>query len=274
MGHTISTYHSTIHHTHSEQSSVIIQPHSVTQSLAHEARINTTPVSGINYGRRSDSHLAPHPGPQQRSNTPQSNVIRDVVLQTHSSPQGPVSSGVVSGASEDESRHFNQALSRPSVSQHQADVMIMHSEHRALHPGIRMDQYRDMHHRILMHQQLGDQTPAEVRHPRNSDTGTPSSSNISRPLKSTIVGKGIDLSAKEPAKLLEGKLIQPPSSESRIRGVHVSSPVMVSPHPHGVQLIHPGAPSSFPVYRDIRGFPSQFPGHSSSGHNLATSQVT
>ncbi|XP_042264478.1 msx2-interacting protein isoform X1 [Thunnus maccoyii] len=271
----LSTYHSSMHHPQSEQSSVIIQPHSVTQSMAHEARMNTPPMSGINYGRRGDSLSSPHPGPAQRSNTPQPNVIRDMVLQSHSSPQGSVSGGSGgSSVNEDDPRHFNQALSRPSVPQLQSDVMMIHSDHRGLHPSIRMDQYRDMHQRILMHQQLGEQAAAEARQSRTSETGTTSSSNISGPSKSPIVGKNMDLSAKESLKPLEGKLIHPPSNESRIRGVHASSPVMVSPHAHGVQLIHSGGAGSFPVYRDMRGFPSQFPGHPSSGHNLANQGIT
>ncbi|XP_026224844.1 msx2-interacting protein isoform X2 [Anabas testudineus] len=267
----VSTYHSSMHHPHSEQSSVIMQPHSVTQSVAHESRINTPPVSGINYGRRGDSLSSSHPGPPQRSNTPQSNVIRDMVLQSHSSPQS-VSSGSGSSVNEEDPRHFNQALSRPSGPQLQSDVMMIHSDHRVLHPSIRMDQYRDMHQRILMHQQLGEQSVVEARQSRASETGT-SSSNISGPSKSPIAAKGLELSTKESMKPLEGKLIHPPANESRIRGVHASSPVMVSPHPHGVQLMHPGGAGTFPVYRDMRGFPSQFPGHPTSGHSLANQGI-
>ncbi|XP_040007985.1 msx2-interacting protein isoform X2 [Xiphias gladius] len=277
LGHgmpTMSTYHSSMHHPHSEQSSVIIQPHSVTQSMTHEARMNTPPMSGINYGRRGDSLSSPHPGPPQRSNTPQPNVIRDMVLQSHSSPKGSVSGGGGSSVTEEDPRHFNQALSRPSVPQLQSDVMMIHSDHRGLHPSIRMDQYRDIHQRILMHQQLGEQASVEARQSRTSETGTTSSSNVSGPSKSPIVGKAIELSAKESLKPLEGKLIHPSSNESRIRGVHASSPVMVSSHPHGVQLMHPGGAGSFPVYRDMRGFPSQFPGHPSSGHSLANQGIT
>uniref|UniRef100_UPI0037E7DC0E msx2-interacting protein n=1 Tax=Semicossyphus pulcher TaxID=241346 RepID=UPI0037E7DC0E len=275
LGHGIppmSTYHSSIHHPHSEQSSVIMQPHSVTQSIAHEARMNTPTMSGINYGRRGDSLSSSHTGPSQRSNTPQPNVIRDLVLQSHSSLKGPVSGGVGSNISEEDPRHFNQALSRPSVPQLQSDVMMIHSDHRGLHPSIRMDQYRDMHQRILMHQQLEEQATVEARQSRTSEMGSTTSSNISGPSKSPLVGKSIELSTKESLKPLEGKLIHPPSNESRIRGVHTASPVMVSPHSHGVQLMHPG--SSFPVYRDMRGFPSQFSGHSSSGHNLASQGIT
>ncbi|XP_070765834.1 msx2-interacting protein [Enoplosus armatus] len=211
--------------------------------------------------------------PPQRSNTPQPNIIRDMVLQSHSSPQGSVSGGGGSSVSEEDPRHFNQALSRPSVPQLQSDVMMIHSDHRGLHPSIRMDQYRDMHQRILMHQQLGEQAAVDVRQSRTSETGTTSSSNISGPSKSPIMGKSIELSSKESLKPLEGKLIHPPSNEGRIRGVHASSPVMVS-HPHGVQLMHPGSAGSFPVYREMRGFPSQFTGHPSPGHSLANQGIT
>ncbi|XP_010794464.1 msx2-interacting protein isoform X2 [Notothenia coriiceps] len=267
----MSTYHSSMHHPHSEQSSVIIQPQSVTQVIAHGARMNTPPMSAINYGRRGDSLSSSHQGPLQRSNTPQPNVIRDLVLQSHSSPQGSVSGGGGSSLNEEDNRHFNQALSRPSVPQLQSDVMMIHSDHRVLHPSMRMDQYRDMHHRLLMHQQLGEQAAVEAR--QSSNRTTPSS-NISGHSKSPIVVKNIDISTKESLKPLEGKVIHPPSSESIIRGVHASSPVLVSPHPHGVQLMHPGTTGSFPIYRDMRGFPSQFPGHPSSGHSLPNQGIT
>lgn len=242
--------------------------------MAHEARMTNPPMSGINYGRRGDSLPSSLPGPAQRSNTPQPNVIRDLVLQSHSSPQGSVSGGGGSSATEEDTRHFNQGPSRPSVPQLQSDVMLIHSDHRGLHPSMRMDQYRDMHQRILSHQQLSEQATAETRQSRTSETGTTSSRNIPGPSKSPIVRKSMELSAKESLKPLEGKLIHPPTNESRIRGVHTSSPVLVSPHSHGVQLMHPGGSGSFPVYRDMRGFPSQFPGHPSSGHNLATQAIT
>ncbi|TNM86353.1 hypothetical protein fugu_006583 [Takifugu bimaculatus] len=260
----MTTYHSGIHHPTSEPSSVIIQPHSVTQSVTHEARMNSTPMSGISYGRRGESLSSPHPAPSQRSNTPQPKVIREM---THSSPQGSVLGGG-SSINEDDHRHFNQALSRSSMPQLQPEVMMIHGDHRGLHPNIRLDQYRDMHQRILIHQQLGDQASVEGRHSRTTETGTSSSSNVSVSAKSPVVGKSLELSAKESFKPLEGKLMHPPSSESRIRGVHASSPVMVSPHAHGVQMMCPGGAGSFPVYRDMRGYQSQFPGRGSPGHNL------
>ncbi|XP_041654496.1 msx2-interacting protein [Cheilinus undulatus] len=276
LGHGIppmSTYHSSIHHPHSEQSSVIMQPHSVTQSMAHEARMNTPPMSGINYARRGDSMSSPHTGPSQRSNTPQPNVIRDMVLQTHSSPKASVSVGGGSNANEEDPRHLNQALSRPSVPQLHSDVMMIHSDHRGLHPSIRIDQYRDMHQHILMHQQLGEQATVESRQSRTSESAAATQSNISGLSKSPLMGKGIEPS-KESLKPLEGKLIHPPLNDGRIRGVHASSPVMVSPHSHGVHLMHPPSVGPFSVYRDMRGFPPQFPGQPSSGHNLASQGIT
>lgn len=268
LGHRVpgmTTYHSGLHHPPSEQSSVIIQPHSISQSLTHEARMNTAPMSGISYGRRSDSLSSPHPPPSQRANTPQPNVIREM---THSSPQGSVLGGGGGSVNEDDHRHFNQALSRSSMPQLQPEVMMIHGDHRGLHPSIHMDQYRDIHQRILIHQQLGDQTSVEGRHSRTTETGTSSSSSVPVSAKSPVVGKSLELSAKESFKPLEGKLMHPPSAESRIRGVHASSPVMVSPHAHGVQMMCPGGTGSFPVYRDMRGYQSQFPGRASPGHNL------
>ncbi|XP_033826123.1 msx2-interacting protein [Periophthalmus magnuspinnatus] len=267
LGHSVSSY-STIHHTHSEQSSVIIQPHSVSHALAHSSRADQRSVSGINYGKRSDSHSSSNPGPPQRSNASQSNVIHNMVLQSHLSPKGSILSTGVSGANDDISRHLNQAANRHSASQ--PDVTIIHSEHRALHTGSRMDQYRDIHQRMLMHQQLGEQASAEVRQLCSTDSGSLSSNHISQPLKSSIVSKGIDLTTKGTDKQPEGKLIQSPSSDSRIRGVQVSSPVFS--HPHGVKVIQPGTPGSFPVYQDMQAFPTQFTGHLSY-HKMATTQV-
>ncbi|MEQ2202546.1 hypothetical protein XENOCAPTIV_006056, partial [Xenoophorus captivus] len=271
----MSTYPSSMHHSHPEQSSVIIQPHSVTQSLAHEARMNNPPMSGINYGRRGDCLPSPQPGSTTCSNTPQLNVIRDMVLQSHSSPQRSMSGGVGgSSVSEEEPRHFNQAHSRPSVSHLQSDVMVVHSDHRGLHPGIRMDQYREIQQRILMHQQLEEQASVEARQSRNSETAITSSSNICGPSRSPILVKSIDFSAKDPLKSPEGKLMHLSPNESRIRGVLASSPVLMSSHPHGVQLMHSGGASSFPVYRDMRGFPSQFPGHNLANQGISSTQAS
>ncbi|KAK7884745.1 hypothetical protein WMY93_027868 [Mugilogobius chulae] len=249
------------------QSSVIIQPHSVSHALTQTARTEHRSVSGINYGKKTDSHSSSNLGPSQRPNTSQSDVIHNMILQSHLCPNGSQLSAGVSGGNEDVPIHLNQAPSRHSLSQ--PDVSIIHNEHRTLHTGGRMDQYRDMHQRMLMHQQLGEQASAEVRQLCSTEPDALSPNHISQPLKSSLVSKCIDLTTKGVDKPPEEKLIQSPSSESRIRGVHVSSPVFT--HPHGVKVIQPGAPGSFPVYQDIQAFTTPFTGHISY-HKMATTQ--
>ncbi|XP_054632556.1 msx2-interacting protein isoform X2 [Dunckerocampus dactyliophorus] len=262
MGHVMSipAYSATVHHPHTEQSSVIMQPQSVTQSVTHEARMSAAPVPAINYGRRSNSLSS-----LQHSGISQSVVIR----QSHSTSQGSLSSG---GVTDEDARPFNQALSRHSVPQLQSDGMMLHSDRRRRHPSLCMDQYRDMHQRILAHQQLGEQAGVETRH--TSDPSTTSCSNMSRPSQCPIVRESSEVSRKESHKQLEGQLIHSPTNESRIRAVHSSSPVMVSSHSHGIQLMHLGSAASFPVYRDARGFAPQLTGHPSSGHSLVNQGST
>ncbi|XP_061552591.1 msx2-interacting protein isoform X2 [Phycodurus eques] len=253
----ISTYNATMHHPHSEQSSVIIQPHSVTQSVTHDARMNASPMPAISYGRRSNSLSSPLPGPVQHSGISQSNVIR----QSQSTHQGCLSTGGgVSSVTDEEHRPFNQALSRASLPQLQSDVVLLHSDRRGLHASLSLDQYRGMHQNMLAHQQLGEQATVETRFSHTSENGA---SNISS-------RKNAELSGKESFKVFEGQQIHSPSSESRIRAVGTSSPVMVSPHPHAIQLSHTGGVASFPVYRDPRGFPPQLTGHPSSGRSTSS----
>nr|XP_057940234.1 msx2-interacting protein isoform X2 [Doryrhamphus excisus] len=256
MGHVMSVpaYSSTVHHPHSEQSSVIMQPQSVTQSVPHETSLSGAPMPAINYGRRSNSLTS-----LQHSGITQSVVIR----QSHSTSQGSLSSG---GGTDEDSRPFNQALSRHSVPQLKSDSMILQSDRRQRHPSLCIDQYRDMHQHILTHQQLGEQVSVETRH--TSDPGTTLSSNMSGPSQCPIVRKSSEVSRKESHQPIEGQLIHSPNNESRIRQVHSSSPVMVSPHAHGIQLVHLGSGASFSVYREPRGFPTQLTGHPSSGHGL------
>ncbi|KAF6721606.1 Msx2-interacting protein [Oryzias melastigma] len=267
----ISAYHSSVHHSHAEQSSVIIQPHNVSQSTAHEVKMNNHTLSGINYGRRGDS-MSPHAGPGHSSSTSHSNVVRDMVLQTHPSSQGSVSGNARNSVKEEESLHFNQALSRSSVPQIQSDIMMIPSDHRGLHPVLHMDQYKDMHQHMLMHQKLGEQTAVETRQSRNLEMETKSSSNVSGPSNSSMLGENMELSTKGPLKPLEGKAIHQSPNDNRICGVHVSSPIMLSSHPHGVQVIRSGS-DSFPLYRNMRSYPSQFPGHSVANQSITTSQV-
>ncbi|XP_057675776.1 msx2-interacting protein isoform X2 [Corythoichthys intestinalis] len=252
----ISSYNATMHHPHSEQSSVIMQPQSVTHSVTHEKRMNASPMPAISYGRRSHSLSSPLPPPIQHSAISQSIVIR----QSHSTPQVSLStSGDVSSVNDLEHRPLTQPLSRTSLPQLQSESVLLHNDRGGLHASLSLDQYRGVHQNMLTHQQLGEQA-IETRLSHTPENGT---SNIS-------VRKNVELSGKETFKALDGQLIHSPNSESRIRAIHTSSPVMVSPHPHGIQLSHSGGVTSFPVYRDPRGFPPQLTGHSSSGRSTSS----
>ncbi|XP_013990827.2 msx2-interacting protein isoform X1 [Salmo salar] len=278
----MSPYVASMHHPHPEQS-VIMTPvsHSITQSvsighLSHsDVRMNTPQLSGMNHGRRANSLPSPRTGPPQRANT-----IREMVLQSHAGP----TRGASDSCAEENMKHYHQGLCRPSAPQLQSDVRMMQAEqHRGLHhAGLRLDQYsmasrdiRDMRDmRILMHHHLGEHTIAEGRRSQTPEAGATSITNLSAASKSP---KGMTQMRKEIPKTLEAKMSHPPHTESsRIMGVHPSVPVMVSPHhhPQGVQLIHPGGTGSFPVYRDMQGFHSQFSSHSSMGLNLAPRGIT
>ncbi|KAL7864871.1 hypothetical protein AOLI_G00162910 [Acnodon oligacanthus] len=262
-------YVTNVHH---PEQSVIMPPHNVSQSvpISHlpqgNVRMNTPSLSGINYGMRTDSLSSPRSGPQQRSTTPQPAVIRDMLLKSHASQ--------VSGASDDDVRHFHQGTRRPSVPQLQSDVMVIQPEYKGIHHStLRLDQYnRDV--RILMHQQLTDHPGVIEAH----QTQTPeapsmsSSSHISTvSSKTPPVVKNSSQAMRDASKALDVKMPRSPHSESRIVG-HSSGSVIAPP---GVPLLHPGNASSIPeYYREMRGFHSQLPSHSVIGINVANRSIT
>ncbi|KAM6977007.1 msx2-interacting protein [Aplochiton taeniatus] len=234
----LGPYHSSMLHT-SEQSSVIMPPHSVTKSMAHpphgEARINTPSIS---YGRRSESLPSPrlHGPPQPAGH-------RDMVLQSHSGPPE-------AALSEEEPRHFHQTLRRPSAPQlQQAEALMRQTDSRG------QQHYKEIF--LLLQQQLAERSAAETRQ-------TVASTNLSGALQSPLVGRNVAMVGKDTPKPPEGKTSHSVHPESgRILGVHPSVAVMTSPPPpppppQGVQLMHPSGAASFSVYRDMRGFPNQF----------------
>ncbi|KAJ8360735.1 hypothetical protein SKAU_G00172600 [Synaphobranchus kaupii] len=277
----MSQYVSSVHH---QEQSVIMPPHSVTQTVAMghlsqgEVRMNTSPLSAMGFGIRPEPLASPRSGSQQRSSTPQPAGMRDIVLQSH---PGSAGSGGGSGSSisgDDEGRHFHPSICRPSVPQLQPEVMVMQPDYRALHhSGLRLDQY-GLPPRILMHHQLGEHPAPESRQTRTPEAAPLSSSSSSIPSSSSSktppVGKG--MLGRDTPKALEAKMPSSPHGENRIMGVHPSVPVMVSPQ--GVQIMQTGATGSFSeyssVYRDLRSFHHQFPGHSPLGMNLATRSIT
>ncbi|KAJ8260212.1 hypothetical protein GJAV_G00178400 [Gymnothorax javanicus] len=273
----MSQYASSVHH---QEQSVIMPPHSVTQTIGMghlsqgEVRMNTPPLTAVAYGVRPEPLASPRSGAPQRSSTPQPAGIRDIVLQSH---PGSAGSGGSSVSVDDESRHFHQSLCRPHAPQLQSEVMVMQPDYRALHHGgLRLDQY-GLPPRVLMHHQLGEHSApdsGQARTPEPAPLSSSSSIPLSSSSKTPPVGKGI--LGRDTPKALEAKMPSSPRGESRIMGAHPSVPMMVSTQ--GVQMMQTGAASSLseysPVYRDIRGFHHQFPGHSPLGINLATRSIT
>ncbi|XP_057219079.1 msx2-interacting protein isoform X1 [Triplophysa rosa] len=264
-GGPIPQYVSSIHH---PEQSVIMSPHSVTQSVPignlsqGDVRVNN-PLSAIGYGIRSEGLLSPRSGPQQRSTTPQPAVTRDAVLKSHVSSSA---GGQVGETSNDDVQNLPQGLRRASAPQIQPESVVIQPEYKGLHHrALRLDQYsRDV--RLLVHQHLADhQGVVESRQTRTPEAMQ--STHISSASKSSPVVKSAPAIVRDAPKAMEIKMSPSPHSESRIIG-HPPGSVMVSPQ--GVQLIHPGnANPMSEYYRDIRGFHAQYQSHSVIGINLA-----
>ncbi|XP_052397448.1 msx2-interacting protein isoform X1 [Carassius gibelio] len=263
----ISQFVSNIHHA---EQSVIMPPHSVTQSvpignLSQGDVRASTPLSGIGYGIHSENLLSPRSAPPQRSTTPQPAVIRDVVLKSHASSCGD---GQVVGTSNDDMQSLPQGLRRASAPQLQQESIVMQADFKGLHHrALRLDQYaRDV--RLLVHQHLTDHpSVVESRQTRTPETMQSSSHISSAPSKTSPVVKNTPQTVRDASKSMDLKMPLSPHSDNRIIG-HPPGSVMVSPQ--GVQLIHPGnANSMSEYYREMRGFHPQYPGHSVIGINLA-----
>ncbi len=267
----MSHYVSNIHHA---EQSVIMHPHSVTQSvpignLSQGDIRASTPLSGIGYGIRSENLLSPRSAPPQRSTTPQPAVIRDVVLKSHASSSGD---GQVVGTSNDDLQSLPQGLRRASAPQLQPESIVMQPEFKGLHHrALRLDQYtRDM--RLLVHQHLTDHSGVfESRQTRTPEAMQSPSHISSASSKVSPVVKNAPQTVRNAPKAMELKMSPSPHSESRIIG-HSPGSVMVSPQ--GVQLIHPGNANSISeYYREMCGFHPQYPSHSVIGINLANRGV-
>lgn len=271
----IPQYVSSIHHA---EQSVIMPPHSVTQSvpIGHlsqgDVRVNN-PLSAIGYGIRSEGILSPRSGHQQRSTTPQPAVIRDVVLKSHASSSA---GGQVGETSNNDVQNLPQGLRRASAPHIQPESVVIQPEYKGLHHrALRLDQYsRDV--RLLVHQHLTDH-PGVVESRQTRTPEAMQSTHISSASKSSPVVKSAPPIVRDAPTAMEMKMSPSPHSESRIIG-HPPGSVMVSPQ--GVQLIHPGnANPMSEYYRDIRGFHSQYQSHSVIGinlanHGIASSQVS
>ncbi|KAM9445883.1 msx2-interacting protein [Clarias gariepinus] len=252
---------------HHPEQSVIMHPHSATQSVTvgqlsqGNVRMNTPPLSGINYGVRTDSLSSPTSGPPQRSTTPQPVIMRDRLLKQHAS------AGQVNAANENDARHFHQGTCRTSVSQLHSDVVVMQPEYKGIHHGgLHLDHYnRDL--RVLMPQQL-------TEHPRVSEAHkaqTPEPPSLSSPSHTTSTSsklpsvKNPPLTLRDSPKALDVKT-HSPHSENRVIG-HTPGSVISA---QGTQRIHSGSPSSMPeFYREMHGFHSKLTSSSVIGINMA-----
>uniref|UniRef100_A0A672JWH2 Msx2-interacting protein n=1 Tax=Sinocyclocheilus grahami TaxID=75366 RepID=A0A672JWH2_SINGR len=263
----ISQYVSNKHHA---EQSVIMPPHSVTQSvpIGHlsqgDVRASTPSLSGIGYGIRSENLLSPRSAPPQRSMTPQPAVIRDV-LKSHASSSVD---GHVVGTSNDDLQSLPQGLRRASAPQIQPESIVMQPEFKGLHHrALCLDQYaRDVH--LLVHQHLSDHPGVvESRQTRTPEAMQSPSHISSTTSKVSPVVKNAPQTVRDAPKAMELKMPPSPHSDNRIIG-HPPGSVMVSPQ--GVQLIHSGNASSMSeYYREMRGFHPQYPSHSVIGINLA-----
>uniref|UniRef100_A0A672PZK7 Spen family transcriptional repressor n=1 Tax=Sinocyclocheilus grahami TaxID=75366 RepID=A0A672PZK7_SINGR len=259
----LSQYVSTVHH--SEQS-VIMPPHNTHGSIGRmsphrvgtlghltqgEVRVNTPPLSMMNYGIHSESLASSWAPGQQRPTSPQAVGNREMVLKV------------------------NPANARPPAAQLKPDSIP--AEYRgALHSGLPLDRFnRDM--RVLMHHQQSDRPAAELHQghvteniPRSS---TPTSMAASLSPRPHLLAKGV--SEKDSSKASELKRAQSPSSKEEMMAIRSSMPPMASPQ--RVQLIPAGSGASFTeystMYTNLRPAHAQFAENSPMGINQSTHSI-
>uniref|UniRef100_A0A671T191 Msx2-interacting protein n=1 Tax=Sinocyclocheilus anshuiensis TaxID=1608454 RepID=A0A671T191_9TELE len=259
----LSQFVSTVHH--SEQS-VIMPPHNTHGSIGRmsphrvgalghltqgEVRVNTPPLSMMNYGIHSESLASSWAPGQQRPTSPQTVGNREMVLKV------------------------NPANARPPAAQLKPDSIP--AEYRgALHSGLPLDRFnRDM--RVLMHHQQSDRPAAELHQghvteniPRSS---TPTSMAASLSPRPHLLAKGV--SEKDSSKSSELKRAQSPSSKEGMMAIRSAMPPMASPQ--RVQLIPAGSGASFTeystMYTNLRPAHAQFAENSPMGINQSTHSI-
>ncbi|KAM3878176.1 msx2-interacting protein [Diretmus argenteus] len=254
-----------------------MSPHRVTQTIpmGHlvpgDVRVNTPPLSVMNFGMHSEPLASPWSGPmQQRPTSPQA-VSRDMVVKVN-----PSSVRSHEGEQED-ARRFHQAAGRQSGTQLKPEAM--QSDLRgSLRSGLQLDTYmtqRDM--RVLLHQQ-GERTTSDPHAAHIQETLPPSSTSSSIPLslspRTHVLAKGV--SEKDIAKPLEAKRPHSPLTKDGMMGIRPSGPAMTSPQ--RVQLMPPGPSGSFQeysgMYSNQRGIHSQMTETSPVGLNQPPLSIT
>ncbi|CAL8338569.1 unnamed protein product [Merluccius merluccius] len=271
---------------HHPEQSVIMPPHSahsglgrmsphpshVTQAipmghLVQDVRVNTPPLSVMNFGMHAEPLGSPWSGSlQQRPTSPQT-VGRDMVLK--------VNPGSVRGheGEQEEARRFHQVAGRQSVTQLKAESLQAGSLRGG---GLQVDAYlaqRDM--RVLLHQ--GERAAPDQHGGHIQDALTPSSTSSNIPLSLSPrahVLKGV--SEKDVPKSLESKRPHSPHAKDSIIGIRPPGSAIASPQ--RVQLIPPASSGSFPeysgMYANPRGIHQQMPETSPAVLNQSPVTIT
>ncbi|XP_073699936.1 msx2-interacting protein [Garra rufa] len=237
---------------HSEQS-VIMPPHNAHASIGRmsphrvgamghltqgEVRVNTPPLSMMNYGIHSESLTSSWAPGQQRPTSPQAVGNREMVLKV------------------------NPANARPPAAQLKPDSIP--AEYRgALHSGLPLERFnmsqRDM--RVLMHHQQSDRPTVEL-HPENiPPSSTPTSIAASLSPRPHLLAKGV--SEKDTSKASELKRAQTPPNKEGMMAIRSPMPPMASPQ--RVQLISAGTGASFSEYSTL--YTNLRPAHAQFGES-------
>ncbi|KAI4871954.1 hypothetical protein NFI96_025523 [Prochilodus magdalenae] len=268
----MSQYVPSVHH--SEQSVIMpphnthgnlgrMSPHRVGQTIpiGHlsqgDVRVNTPPLSMMNYGIHSEGLGSGWPPGQQRPTSPQAVGNREMVLKVN-----PANTRGHEG-SEEEARRFHQALGRPPATQLKPESIP--AEYRGpIHSGLPLERFnvspRDM--RMLMHHQQGERPAADLHQGHIAEvvppTSTPTSIAASLSPRAHILQKSVV--DKDPLKQTEMKRTTSPPGKDGMMGIRGTVPSMASPQ--RVQLIPSGAVQAFPeyssIYTNLRTVHSQF----------------
>lgn len=285
----MSQYVPSVHH--SEQS-VIMPPHSTHGSLGRmsphrvgqaismghlsqgDVRVNTPPLSVMNYGIHSEGLSSSWAPGQQRPTSPQAVGNREMVLKVN-----PASARGHEASEEEAARRFHQALGRQTATQIKPESLP--PEYRsALHSGLPLERFsmqaRDM--RMLIYHPQGERPAAELHQGHIAEAGpptsTPTSITASLSPRAHLLQKGV--SDKDALKQSEIKRATPPPGKDGMLGIRGALPAMASPK--RVQLISSGTVPSFSeyssMYANLRTVHSQFPESSPMGISQPPRNIT
>lgn len=285
----MSQYVPSVHH--SEQS-VIMPPHSTHGSLGRmsphrvgqaismghlsqgDVRVNTPPLSVMNYGIHSDGLASSWAPGQQRPTSPQAVGNREMVLKVN-----PASARGHEASDEEAARRFHQALGRQPATPLKPESIP--AEYRgALHSGLPLERFnmqtRDM--RMLIYHPQGERPAAELHQGHIAEavppTSTPTSITASLSPRAHLLQKGV--SDKDALKQSEIKRATPPPGKDGMLGIRGAIPAMASPN--RVQLITSGTVppfSEYPaMYTNLRTVHSQFPENSPMGISQPPRNIT